>query len=146
MTGRSIRRGDPTRTCSVPTCEAAPVLQWQRRASEAETAAYLAGLAEKAEQGLAYQRVQHQMRIAELTHLQANLPATKDGAIVRRMADEGMAEATAALAAVPAGEPSLDHHLPVTVAVFGCEEHGVMSRPGMVHAERCCTAGPCDCE
>jgi hypothetical protein len=139
-------RRRPGPTCSVPYCNAEPVLSWQRAATEAETAAYLTGLAEKAEEGLAYQRVQHQMRIGELENLQANLPPTKDGEIVRRMADDGIAEATTELAAVPAAAPSLDHHLPITVAVFGCEEHAVdPDAATLVHAERCSSVDPCDC-
>ncbi|HEY3718297.1 MAG TPA: hypothetical protein VGL39_27555 [Jatrophihabitantaceae bacterium] len=135
------------RLCSLPGCGEPATRQWQRAATDRETAAYVDGIAARVADQHALAAVNLQVRLAELEHRQIILPPTAEGEHVARLLADNIAETQRQLAELgDAGPVSVEHHLPCTVAVFGCDAHAPdLDHAAELHAERCLTADPCGC-
>ena len=111
--------------CSTEGCDADATVQWQRAATSDETAAHLdrvrAGLARVNDE----RRLSLRVQIAQLRGARDNPPkhlSEPDRRAFLARADAQIAAAQAEHDAVT-NDVDLDHHLPVTVAVFGCDNH-----------------------
>jgi hypothetical protein len=143
----TTQRPTRQRLCSLPGCGQPATRQWQRAATDAETAAYLDGILAKVADQHALAAVNLQVRLAELEHRQIILPPTVEGEHVRRLLGDNIAETQRELEQLGDQAPfSVEHHLPVAVAVFGCDDHAPDGDHATVlHAEACLTADPCGC-
>ena len=111
--------------CSTEGCDTDATIQWQRAATDDETAAHLdalrAGIARVNDE----RRLSLRVQIAQLREARDNPPkqlSEPDRRAFLARADAQIAAAQAEHDAIT-DDVDLDHHLPVTVAVFGCDEH-----------------------
>jgi hypothetical protein len=133
----------PPRTCHLPECQNPPVVQWQRRATDAEAQVHADGLNTAFMWADGVRRIQAQQHLTELRNL-AEIAARDEPWMAPRF-DELIAKAEADLAAVPPDPPVFTGE--VLVTVLACEDHAVHPDiAAAVHEQHCLTADPCACD
>lgn len=111
--------------CSTEGCDADATLQWQRPASDDEAAAHLDGVRAGIARVNDERRLSLRVQVAQLREARDNPPkglSEPDQRAFLARVDAQIAAAQAEHDAIT-DVVDLDHHLPVTVAVFGCEQH-----------------------
>ena len=126
-------------------CDQPATRQWQRAATDTETAAHLDGLRAGFARVNDQRRLSLRIQIAELKAARENPPKHLDEPDRRAFLARADAQITATQGEHDAVADTLhlDHHLPVTVAVFGCDEHALdEERAALLHDAHC---DPADC-
>ncbi len=106
-------------------CEKEATLSWQRNASDDETAAHLDGLRNALFAVNEHRRLGLRLHIAQLQQQTDNLPPEVLAGDVEQIRASVAAEVARAQEEHDSITEQVDltHHMPVTVAVYGCDDH-----------------------
>ena len=138
------------RRCSTPDCAGVPVIQWQRRTTDEETAAHIDSIRARIVENNDNRRLRLRLHIAELEQVRDTLPPTLSPQDRERLIAQAGKQIDAARDEHNQirDDVNLDHHAAdSSTAVYACEQH--KPEPdwaAILHDATCDGTAGCGCQ